>query len=148
MGRLRGVRHVAAAVAAVLLLGAGCASAGSSETSSRTSDCQAQVRVGGEVYTGYAFTRHEPSARYAEAEVADCDDNGTDARGSVFRGGATQVETWSFAGHDPGDVLAVRFDARSWEVYFSESVPRDVLEETVRELSSAARRPTPASRSR
>jgi hypothetical protein len=140
MGRHRGRRHVLGAVTAVLALGAGCAD----DESAATADCQAQVRVDGEVYTGYAFTEQRPAARFATAEVAQCHDTGPDAPGSVFTGDGDEVAARSVPGHDREDVLAVRFDARLWEIYFSDSVSPSDREDIARELSS----PTRASRSR
>jgi hypothetical protein len=124
-------RRVVGAVAAVLVLGAGCGSGGSPTTSS---DCQAQVRVDGGVFTGYGVTRRKPSAPVGLAEQAECHDVGDDADGSVFGADAPQVEVWSFEGYDPDEVLGVRFGAASWTVFIAETVSPSSTEEITREL--------------
>ena len=108
----------------------GCAGSGGSQISS---DCQAQVRADGVVYTSYGYTERRAS-RHAAADRADCDDVGEDAAGSVFAENAEQVSTWSFRGYPPDEVLGVRFDESSYEVFVADSVPDAERERIFREL--------------
>ncbi|MET0526248.1 MAG: DUF6281 family protein [Nocardioides sp.] len=85
------------------------------------SDCAAQIRSEGVVYTSHGFTDQE-GAKYAAAEEATCDDVGSDAKGSVFAGDSRSVTTWTFDGYSPAHVLGVRLDADSFAIYVSDSV--------------------------
>lgn len=97
------------------------------------SDCTTQIRVGSTVYSSYGFVEG-PAVRHASADRADCEDVGEDARGSVFPEDPQQVRTWRFPGFSPDEVVAVRFDERSFEVFIADSLPageRDRVGEAV-----------------
>ena len=96
----------------------GCSGDGGSQTSS---DCSAQVRADGIVYTSYGYTEHQAS-EHSVADRADCDDVGGDAIGSVFAEHPQQVTTWSFRGYPPEVVLGVRSDESSFAVFVADSV--------------------------
>jgi hypothetical protein len=66
-----------------------CAESGGSRTSS---DCQAQVRADGIVYTSYGYTERRAS-KHSIADRAGCEDVGEDAAGSVFPERPEQVTT-------------------------------------------------------
>jgi hypothetical protein len=97
----------------------GCAGSGGSETSS---DCSAQVRADGIVYTSHGHTEREAS-KHSVADRAECHDVGENAAGSVFPEQPEQVTTWSFRGYPPEKVVGVRFDADSFAVFVADSVP-------------------------
>jgi hypothetical protein len=58
----------------------GCLGDGGSQTAS---DCSAQVRAAGIIYTSHGYTDRKAS-RHSVADRADCDDSGEDAAGSAF----------------------------------------------------------------
>ena len=101
-------------------------------------DCAGRVRADGTVYTSYGHTERRAS-RHAAAEVAACHDVGEDPAGSVFAEHPKRVTTWSFRGYSPGEVLGVRLDAGSFEVYVADSVPSVERERILRELSGPSR---------
>lgn len=112
---------------------AGCSTAGES---SAANDCQGQVRVGDIVYTSLGLTDREAS-RFSTAEVADCDDVGPDPQGNVFPEHPRLVQTWRFAGYPTDEVIGVRLDQDSFNVYFADSVPRGEADRITEELESA-----------
>lgn len=113
----------------------GCAGSGVSETSS---DCQAQLRADGIIYTSYGFTERKAS-RHSVADRADCDDIGEDAAGSVLPDNPEQVATWSFRGYPPDGVLGIRFDRGTFAVFVADSVPGAERERIFRELGTPPR---------
>lgn len=108
----------------------GCSGDGGSQTSS---DCSAQVRADGIVYTSHGYTERKAS-RHSVADQADCEDVGEDAAGSVFPEHPQQVTTWSFRGYPPEEVLGVRSDKNSLAVFVADSVPDAERERIYREL--------------
>jgi hypothetical protein len=117
---------------AVLLALVGC----SDETGgggAAASDCQSQVRYEGTVYTGYAST-DLPGTKLGKADMADCDDMGEDAQGSVFGEDPDQVEVWSIEGYSPDEVIGLRDVDDSVSVYFAESLSTADIERISREL--------------
>lgn len=95
-------------------------------------DCSSQIRLGNRVYTGYAFT--DRATEFAIVERADCHDVGQDAEGSVYSDEAPQVTAWSFQGYSTTDVLGVRFDDDSFEVFFSESLSTTEVDRVADEM--------------
>lgn len=109
----------------------GCSRDGRSQTES---DCSAQVRADGIVYTSYGYTERKAN-RHSVADRADCDDVGEDATGSVFPEHPQQVTTWSFRGYPPEEVVGVRFDKNSFAVFVADSVPDAERQRIYRDLS-------------
>ena len=107
----------ALALGLVTVAMAGCAQEGSQSSS----DCAAQVRVAGVVYTSYGTTSRE-ATRYVEADEAQCHDVGTDARGSVFADNPAQVRTWAFEGYSPKEVLGVQYGKHELGVFIADTV--------------------------
>jgi hypothetical protein len=108
----------------------GCSGDGGSQGSS---DCAAQVRADGIIYTSYGYTERK-ATEHSVADRADCDDVGEDAAGSVFPDRPQQVSTWSFRGYPPEEVLGVRFDKDSFAVFVADSVPDAERDRILREL--------------
>lgn len=108
----------------------GCSGDGGSQTSS---DCQAQVRADGTVYTSYGYTERNAS-KHSVAERADCHDVGKGPAGSVFPENPQQVATWSFRGYPPEEVVGVRFDKDMFAVFVADSVPDAARERIYRGL--------------
>ena len=113
----------------------GCSADGSTPTAS---DCSAQIRVDGNVYTSYGYTDRKAS-RHSAAEAADCHDVGEDSAGSVFPEHPRHVATWSFRGYPPKSVLGVRFDKDSFAVFVADSAPVAERERIFRELAKPSR---------
>jgi hypothetical protein len=122
------------AVVAILLTLCLTASGCSGDSGFRTSsDCSAQVRADGIVYTSYGYT--ERSARkHSVADRADCDDVGEDAAGSVFPEHPQQVTTWSCSGYPPERVVGVRVDRELFAVFVADSVSDSERERIDRDL--------------
>ena len=114
----------------LLFLASGCSAEGGSPTSG---DCSVRVRADGIVYSSYGYTERKPS-RHSVADLAECEDVGEDAAGSVFPEHPQQVTTWSFRGYPPDVVVGVRFDRDSWAVFVADSVPDAERERIFREL--------------
>ena len=112
----------------------GCSGDGGSQTSS---DCSAQVRADGIVYTSHGYTERN-ARRHSAADAADCHDVGENAAGSVFPEHPQQVTTWSFGGYSPERVLGVRYDEDSFVVFVADSVPGAERERIFRELQKSA----------
>ena len=113
----------------------GCAENGGSQTSS---DCSAQVRADGIVYTSYGFTESS-ATKFSSAEAADCEDVGRDAAGSVFSESPPTVTTWRFAGYPPVKVLGVRSgNTDSFAVFVADSVPPEERNRIYKDLASRA----------
>lgn len=131
-GETESVRVAVGTVAVTLCLAmTGCAGSGGSQTSS---DCSAQVRADGIVYTSYGHTEREAS-RHSVADRAECHDVGENAAGSVFPEHPEHVATWSFRGYPPEEVLGVRFDTDSFAVFVADSVPDAERANIFRELA-------------
>ena len=114
----------------------GCSGNGGSETSS---DCQAQVRADGIVYTSYGHTDHS-ATKFSSAEEADCEDVGADPAGSVFPESPRTVTTWRFADYPPGQVVGVRSgNTDSFAVFVADSVPPEARERIYEDLAGEAR---------
>jgi len=122
-------RLVLAAWASSLAI-AGCSLAGESGAAN---DCNSQVRVGDVVYTAVGQT-DRATTRLSTAEAADCDDTGDDPRGSVFPEGPRLVETWELTGHATDEVLGVRADKDSVEVFIADSLPPEVRDRLTQDL--------------
>lgn len=123
--------HGAAWAVVLTAVAAGC---GSTEDGGVAADCSSQIRVDDTVYTSYGFTdRH--GTTYESADQASCEDVGEDARGSVFTDEPPQVATWTFRGYPSDEVLGVRFDADSFEVYVADSVAPADRERIYEELA-------------
>ena len=129
------VRVAVAISLALSFIGSGCSGDGGSQTSS---DCSAQVRADGIVYTSYGYTERA-ATRHSVADQADCDDVGEDAAGSVFPDNPQQVTTWSFRGYPPEDVLGVRYDKNTFAVFVADAVPDAERERIFRELDHPSR---------
>lgn len=115
---------------------AGCAGSGGSQTSS---DCQAQVRADGVVYTSYGHAESS-ATKFSSAEEADCDDVGADPAGSVFPESPRTVTTWRFANYSPERVLGVRSSsADPFAVFVADSVPDEERDRIYEDLSSEGR---------
>jgi hypothetical protein len=108
----------------------GCSGDGGSQASS---DCSAQVRADGIVYTSAGYTEWKAS-RHSVADLAGCDDAGEGAAGSVFREHPQQVTTWAFRGYSPEAVVGVSFDKNSFAVFVADSVPDAERERIYRDL--------------
>jgi hypothetical protein len=114
----------------------GCAGTGGAEGSS---DCAAQVRADGVVYTSHGYTDRRPS-KHSWAEEADCDDVGADPAGSVFPESPRHVTTWRFADHPPAKVLGVRTgDTDTFAVFVADSVPPDERDRIYVDLATGSR---------
>ena len=126
---------VATVAVTLSLIGTGCAENSGSQTSS---DCSAQVRADGIVYTSYGFTESSPT-KFSLVEEADCEDVGQDAAGSVFSESPRTVMTWRFAGYPPVKVLGVRSgNTDSFAVFVADSVPPEERDRIYNELASGA----------
>ncbi len=129
----RTLRHSFLAITCVLTVAvAGCGLAGESGTAN---DCYLQVRSGGIVYTQVAMDTDHRAKEFASAEMADCDDVGVDARGSVFPEDPRWVDTWQFAEYPTDEVLGVRLGQDTMSVFVADSVSpedRDRLAEKLR----------------
>lgn len=122
-------------MAAAVLAVAGC---GVGQSAQSAPDCTNRVRLDGRVYSGYGYT-DRAGTEFAVADVAECHDTGESPEGSVFTDDPRQVPVWSFHGYPPRQVVGVRRDENSYEVFFAESVPRGDIELIVDELSNAGR---------
>jgi hypothetical protein len=123
----------------------GCASGGGSQSSS---DCSAQVRADGIVYTSHGYTERS-ATRYCVREEADCADVGPDAAGSLFPESPRHVTTWTFVNYPPAKVLGIRAGSTdSFAVFVADSVPaeerdriyEDLATERARNARTSARR--------
>ncbi|QNN54707.1 DUF6281 family protein [Nocardioides mesophilus] len=113
-----------------------CAGTGGSQTSS---DCSAQVRAAGIVYTSHGYTERSATKR-SSAEEADCEDMGPDAADSVFPESPRHVTTWTFANYPPAKVLGVRSGKTdSFVVFVADSVPDEESDRIYEDLASEAR---------
>ena len=97
------------------------------------SDCTTQIRVGSTVYSSYGATEKQAS-RYTNADRADCEDVGRDARGSVFPEQPEQVAAWRFPTYPPEKVLAVRADRDTFYVFTADSLPDRERDQILRDL--------------
>lgn len=123
---------VVTVAALTLYLGlTGCSTAGSDGAS----DCNTQVRVDGITYTsvGLGIAEHE-ATKFSTAELADCDDVGKDARGSVFPEHPRQVNTWKFPGYPASEVVGIRFEHDSLTVLVADSIPREERDQIFEDL--------------
>lgn len=92
-----------------------------------SADCAAQVRWEAQVFTGRGTTR-AAATDLGAAELAECHDSGERGDvipGSVFPADPDLVEVWAIDGHDPDQVLGVRFDRGSLTVFVADSVAED-----------------------
>jgi len=112
---------VVTVAALTLYLGLTCCSTAGSNGAS---DCDTQVRVDGITYTSVGIAEHE-ATKFSTAELADCDDVGKDARGSVFPEHPRPVNTWKFPGYPPSEVVGIRFEHDSLAVLVADSIPRE-----------------------
>lgn len=118
-----------------------CAGTGSSQTSANgrsqtSSDCSAQVRADGIVYTSHGYTERS-ATKHSSAEEADCEDMGPDAAGSVFPESPRHFTTWTFANYPPAKVLGVRSGKTdSFAVFVADSAPPDVRDRVYKDLAS------------
>ena len=119
-------------MAAAVLAVTGC-DAGQAARSA--ADCVSRVRLDGRAYSGYGYTDHA-ATELAKADVAECHDLGEEPEGSVFTDDPRQVPVWSIRGYPPEQVVGVRRDENSYEVFVAESVPRADVDRIVEELSS------------
>ena len=94
-----------------------CSQAGSQSSA----DCADQVRLEGVVYT-WTGTTNRDATRHASADLAECDDAGEDPRGLVFPDDPAQVQTWSFQGYPPAQVLGLRHDDGTYGVLIADTV--------------------------
>ena len=114
----------------------GCAGSGGSQTSS---DCQAQVRADGIVYTSDGHAEGS-ATKVSLAEEADCDDVGADPADSVFSESPRTVMTWTFADYPPKKVLGVRFGSTdSFAVSVANSVSDEERDRIYEDLASEGR---------
>jgi hypothetical protein len=112
-----------------------CAGTGDSQTAS---DCSAQVRADGIVYTSHGYTERS-ATKHSSAEEADCDDMGPDADGSLFPESPRTVPTWRFADYPPGQVLGVRSGSTdSFAVFVADSVSSEERDRIYEDLASEA----------
>ena len=89
-----------------------------------TADCTTVVRYSGETYSQDGFS-DEATAPLGDAELANCEDTGADARGSVFPQNPDIVSVSVFKGFDPADVLALRFDDQTgplWRIMVNDQL--------------------------
>jgi hypothetical protein len=113
----------------------GCASGSGSQTSS---DCSAQVRAGGIVYTSHGYTERS-ATEFASAEEADCADVGPDAAGSLFPESPRHVRTWTIANYPPAKFLGVRAgNTDSLAVFAADSVPPEERDRIYEDLATTA----------
>lgn len=98
------------------------------------SDCTTQIRVGSTVYSSYGFVERR-AIRHTSAERADCEDVGEDATGSVFPEVPDEVRTWTFPGFSADEVVGVRFDASSFEVFIADPLPDGERERLFEQMS-------------
>lgn len=99
-----------------------------------SADCAAQIRLDGLVYTSYGTSSREAD-RHVEADEADCEDTGRDARGSVFPDNPRRVRTWVFEGYPPEKVLGVQYGKNSFGVFVADTVASDEQERIYADLS-------------
>lgn len=127
---------VVTVVATLSFVVTGCAGNGGSQTAS---DCSAQVRADGIVYTSHIYTERS-ATEFSSAEEADCEDFGPDAAGSVFPESPRHVTTWRFANYPPAKVLGVRFgNTDSFAVFVADSVPPEERDRIYEDLASGRR---------
>lgn len=119
---------------ALTTLAASLALVGCSTDEPSTSDCTTQIKVGSTVYSSYGFV-DRPAVRHTSAERADCEDVGEDARGSVFPAEPEQVMAWTFPGFSPDEVVGLRFDESSFEVFIADPLPDGERERLFEQLS-------------
>lgn len=127
--------RTALGAALALLILASCANEkGSDVQGSQPQECTPRIRLADKVYVaaGYTDTRGQ---RFSTAQQATCEDTSSDSRGSVFAEDPEEVAVWSLPGYDTVDVLATRFGGNSFEVYVSDSMPRQEIDRIVRRLS-------------
>lgn len=98
------------------------------------SDCNNHVRVGGIIYTSVGIIERG-ATRFSTAELADCDDVGADARGSVFPKHPQRVDTWEIPGYSTDEVLAICLDQESFDVLASEAIPAEERERILDDLA-------------
>jgi hypothetical protein len=96
-------------------------------------ECTPQIRMNGQVYSGEGYTDHG-ATKFGRADEADCHDLGRDPAGSVFPDSPRQVDVWTFAEYSSKQVVGVRFDADTFSLFISQSVPQDEAERIEREL--------------
>lgn len=119
---------------ALTTLVASVALVGCSTDETSVSDCTTQIRLGSTVYSSYGFVDRS-AVRHTSAERADCEDVGEDARGSVFPAEPEQVRAWTFPGFSPDEVVGVRFDESSLEVFIADTLPDGERERLFEQLS-------------
>lgn len=85
------------------------------------SDCETVVRTNGVTYSSVGLGESD-ATRLSTAGEADCDDAGRDARGPVFPEHSRRVDTWTFPGHSPTEVLGIRADGDSLEILVADSL--------------------------
>ncbi len=113
-----------------------CSGIGGSETSS---DCQAQVRSDGIVYTSYGHTERR-ATKFSSAAEADCEDVGANPAGPVFPKSPRTVTTWRFADYPPVKVLGVRSgNTDSFAVFVADSIPPEERDRIYEELATEVR---------
>jgi hypothetical protein len=111
-----------AAATVAVTVGLTLTACGGNEAPTTTADCSLQVRLEGIVYTSYGFTDHR-ATHYGQADVAECEDVGQDARGSVFPSSPRHVRTWTFAAYPPTKVVGTRSGKTdSFAVFVADSV--------------------------
>lgn len=97
-----------------------------------------QVRADGIVDTLHGYTERKAS-KYSSAEVADCQDVGPDAAGSVFPEPPRNVATWTFTGYPPAKVLGVRSGRDSFAVFVADFVAPEEREQIYEDLARGSR---------
>lgn len=106
-----------------------------SETGPQSSaDCASQIRLDGVVYTSFGTSSHE-AERHVEADEAECDDTGRDARSSVFEDNPSRVRTWVFERYRPEEVLGVQYGKNSFGVFVADTVAPDEQERIYADLT-------------
>lgn len=119
-------------VAVTLSLAAvGCSTGGGQGSAG---DCNNQVRADGIIYTSVGIIDRE-ATRFSTADLADCDDAGADAHGSVFPEHPQRVDTWEIPGYSTDEVLAIRLDQESLDVLVSEAIPAEERERILDDLA-------------
>lgn len=133
------MQTVAACVMAVVAVTgvAGCAE-NRTGAAPEAGDCTTQVRLDGVIYSGYGSTDRR-ATKYSTADLADCDDMALDASGSVFSDDPRQVTVSTFPGYPPDQVLGVRFDKDSLEVFVAESMSARETDRLLDELRRPSR---------
>ncbi|RYC14835.1 DUF6281 family protein [Nocardioides zhouii] len=104
----------------VVVAATACSQAGSESSA----DCPDQVRLEGVVYTWNGVTSRD-ATRHASADRAECDDAGEDPEGLVFPDDPVEVQTWTFEGYSPAQVLGLRYDDGSFGVLIADDVAAD-----------------------